>query len=258
MVKTRNRVESEANLALLEIIRAVKMEHPFWGYRHVCAYIRYHHKLKINRKRVYRLMKKFDLTVKKNERLRAKRTPLKEKIRTLEPNDVWGTDMTKIMIPDFGWAYLHVVLDWGSKMIVGFSLSERSKTEDWLDALNMAVNNQFPEGIKERKSATTVVSRLQFVMLKMIFFIQVLLRNPKGNADTERVIQRGFNLSQRIFLYQCKKGISCLGEKVYEFPHSSLGYVHMIISGGILHQGQRDMEHKTPLNRKSWFSSTFT
>ncbi len=241
MVKTRNRVESEANLALLEIIRAVKMEHPFWGYRHVCAYIRYHHKLKINRKRVYRLMKKFDLTVKKNERLRAKRTPLKEKIRTLEPNDVWGTDMTKIMIPDFGWAYLHVVLDWGSKMIVGFSLSERSKTEDWLDALNMAVNNQFPEGIKERKAGSlrlvsdhgcqpTSIRYAQECDILGISQVFASYGNPKGNADTERVMR---TIKEDLIypnefssINELRKALVVWVKKYNEeFPHSSLGYV---------------------------------
>jgi putative transposase len=69
--------------------------------------------------------------------------------QTIEPNCHWGTDMTKIMIPDFGWAYLHVVIDWGSKKLLSCKLSTRSKTTDWLDALNEAINVQFPQGIKK-------------------------------------------------------------------------------------------------------------
>ena len=57
--------------------------------------------------------------------------------------------MTKVMVDSWGWAYLHVALDWGSKKIIGWQLSPRSKTVNWLEALSGAVNEQFPEGIRE-------------------------------------------------------------------------------------------------------------
>jgi len=42
-----------------------------------------------------------------------------------------------------------IVLDWCTKEIIGYSLSMRSKTDDWLDAVEAAVTNRFPEGIRE-------------------------------------------------------------------------------------------------------------
>jgi len=42
-----------------------------------------------------------------------------------------------------------VVLDWYTKEIVGYSLGLQSRTEDWLKALNQAVNSRFPHGIKD-------------------------------------------------------------------------------------------------------------
>ena len=47
--------------------------------------------------------------------------------------------MTKIMVPSWGWVYLHVVLDWYSKKIVGYNLSCRSKAQDWREALALSV-----------------------------------------------------------------------------------------------------------------------
>lgn len=38
------------------------------------------------------------------------------------PNDVWGTDITYIRLED-GWAYLAAILDWYSRYVVGFALS---------------------------------------------------------------------------------------------------------------------------------------
>ena len=54
------------NAALLERIRALKAEHPFWGYRRIWAYLRYVDGLVVNQKRVYGVMKAADLLVKPN------------------------------------------------------------------------------------------------------------------------------------------------------------------------------------------------
>ena len=60
------------NGALLERIRELKADHPFWGYRRVWAYLRYIDGLTVNQKRVYGVMKANDLLVKPNPKLRAR------------------------------------------------------------------------------------------------------------------------------------------------------------------------------------------
>ena len=60
-------------------------------------------------------MKTHNLLVLKNKALKAPRKAAALKPRTIEPNRFWGIDMAKIMIPVFGWVYLHVVIDWGTK-----------------------------------------------------------------------------------------------------------------------------------------------
>ncbi len=54
------------NGALLERVRELKADHPFWGYRRVWAYLRYIDGLTVNQKRVYGVMKANDLLVKPN------------------------------------------------------------------------------------------------------------------------------------------------------------------------------------------------
>ena len=134
---------------MLSSIRLLKLEHPCWGYRRVWAYLRYRMNLDVNKKRIYRLMKEEGLLVRKNERLRASRYVERSKPVAERPNQYWGIDMTKVMSRYSGWVYLAVVLDWYTKEIVGYSVSARSRTEDWLEALNKAVNRIFPEGIRE-------------------------------------------------------------------------------------------------------------
>ncbi len=74
------------NEYLLERIKDIKAEHPFWGYRRVWAYLRYVDGLIVNKKRVYRLMRENNLTVKPNPRLIAKRVPERPKPRPVGSN----------------------------------------------------------------------------------------------------------------------------------------------------------------------------
>jgi len=192
----------ERNRFLLERIRGLKTKHPFWGYRRIWAYLKYREGLNLNKKRIYRLMKEEKLLVSKDTRVKAKRTkfPYKSKPKPTRPNQIWGMDMTKILIQGIGWVYLHIVLDWFTKKIVGYNLSFTSRTIDWLNALNTGLNNQFPYGIRDTLNGTLYLvsdngsqpTSIKFMQackdlnIKQIF---TSYNNPKGNADTERVLR---------------------------------------------------------------------
>lgn len=88
---------SLCNEYLLIRIKEIKAEHPFWGYRRIWAYLRYMDGLIVNKKRVYRLMREHNLTVKANQRLIAKRVSERPKPRPERPKQWWGIDMTKVM-----------------------------------------------------------------------------------------------------------------------------------------------------------------
>ena len=64
----------------------------------------------------------------------------------------------KVMIPAFGWVYLHVVIDWGTKKLLSTHMSLTSKSADWIEALNEAVNLQFPDGVKDATVIPELVS----------------------------------------------------------------------------------------------------
>jgi putative transposase len=186
----------ERNEAILKKIHKLKEEHPFWGYRRVWAHLSYVQNLIVNRKRVYRLMKENGLLVTKATRLKAKRTPLKSKPKAKTPNSYWGIDMTKFKTKE-GWSYLVIVLDWYSKKIVGSHLSNRSKTPDWLEALEAGVMSQFKEGSRGKKlklisdNGCQPTSRLFMETCNTLEIEQIFTsyNNPKGNADTERMMR---------------------------------------------------------------------
>lgn len=230
----------ERNKPLLERILELKAEHPFWGYRRIWAYLKYREGLPINKKRIYRIMQEQKLLVTKNMRLRACRTPMKAKIKANHLNQFWGIDMTKIKLRNWGWMYLVVVLDWYSKKIVGYSFRFKSETRDWLEALNQAAMNQFPQGVADAKERPALISdngcqptSEAFMKASSALGIKQIFtswNNPKGNADTERVMR---TIKEDLvwprewdFPFELERALKqWIHNYNTDYPHSSLGYL---------------------------------
>jgi transposase InsO family protein len=154
--------------------------------------------LSINRKRIYRLLKENNLLVRGDTRLLAKRTSGTRKPRPERANQWWGIDMTKVMTRA-GWAYVVLVVDWHSKKVVGHFCGEQSKSWHWLAALNKAVMRQFPGGIREtgielslmsdngsQPTSRSFMETCAGLGIRQAF---TAYNNPKGNADTERMMR---------------------------------------------------------------------
>ena len=243
--KRRVRRESPANVQLLERIRALKCDHPSWGYKRIAAWLRKREHLKANRKRVLRLMKADGLLVPKNLRLRATRrnsSTEKAKPKTIEPNRFRGTDMTRIMLPQSGWAYLHIVIDWGDKKLLAARLSRTSRSQDWITALEQAVASEFPMGIRDlpagydvpelvsdhgsQPTSTAFRGACEALGINQIF---ASYGNPKGNADTKRMmrtIKEDLIYSNDFQTFNELETALATRTKRYneEFLHSTLGY----------------------------------
>ncbi len=188
---------------------------------------------------MYRVMKENSLLVTKNMRLKAKRTPMRSKPIATKINQYWGMDMTKILFPD-GWGYLHIVKDWYTKEIVGWQFSKMSRTEDWLEALDVAINNRYPQGARAtawlpklitdngcQPTSERFMKACHTLGIKHIF---TSFNNPKGNADTERVMRtikedlvwvRDW-ASSFDFELAFKNWVDAYNS---DFPHMALGYM---------------------------------
>ena len=106
--------------------------------------------------------------------------------------------MTKVLTVE-GWAYLVIVNDWFTKKILGAFVDTRSRAADWLEAINRAVCRQFRQGIREsenlelnlmsdngsRPTSLAFMRECRVLGIKQAF---TAYNNPKGNADTERLI----------------------------------------------------------------------
>jgi len=173
------------------------------------------------------------------KKYKAKRVPQKSKPRANKPNQYWGIDMTKFTVNSIGWIYLVILLDWYTKKIVGWSLSLRSRTQEWLEAVNEANNKEFLDGVRgqglnlisDNGSQPTSKRFMQEMRILDINQIFTSYNNPKGNADTERVIRtikeellwiREFDTFEEAY-ESIKHWIEVDYNKLY--VHSSLGYM---------------------------------
>ena len=176
-------------------MQALKAEQPFWGDRRIGASLRFVEPQPVNQKRVLRLMREHHLLVRPNRQLKAKRTPTRNTPQPTKPNEWWGIDMTTVMVEGFGWVSSVLVLDWYTKKIVGDYAGMPCTARHGLEALDRAVNRQFPDGARGKGLSRMSDHGCQPTSTALMQACGILgiqqgctsYHNPKGHADTERV-----------------------------------------------------------------------
>jgi putative transposase len=137
--------ESELNLTLMRLIDEQYLKTPFYGWPRMTVYLQ---KLgyQINHKRVRRLMQLMGLQA-IYPKARPKNQPQKAHkvypylLRDLEivrPNMVWSADITYIPMPQ-GFMYLTAVIDWYSRYVLSWQLSNTLDGHFCLIALEQAL-----------------------------------------------------------------------------------------------------------------------
>jgi len=141
-------------------------------------------------------------------------------------------------VPQAGWVYFVVLLDWFNKKVLGWHVGLQAKSKEWISVLRDAVMNACPEGsreyeinlISDNSSQPTSVAFMKECGLLGINQAFTSYDNPKGNADTERFIR---TLKEEvIWLYEFEsveeakqKIAECIEKYNCEYVHSALGYL---------------------------------
>jgi len=137
--------ETAENLALMRRLDEQYMATPFYGSRKLAEV------LGVNRKRVQRLMRLMGL-----EAIYPRpRTTLRDRehriypyllrsVEVVRPNQVWSSDITYIPMPR-GFMYLTVILDWYSRYVLAWRLSNTLDGSFCLEALEEALGGERPE-----------------------------------------------------------------------------------------------------------------
>ena len=142
-------VESALNLQLMKLLDEQYMKTPFYGIRKMTAFLN-RQGYQINHKRISRLMKlmgieaiypKKHLSVVNNEN---KKYPYLLKDLIIDrSNQVWAMDITYIRLLK-GFIYLTVVMDWYSRFIISWKLSNTLDVYFCIEALEEALTKSSP------------------------------------------------------------------------------------------------------------------
>ena len=135
---------SEADLELMKLIDRCHMELPFYGSRRMVDWLGDEGHL-VNRKRVQRLMRTMGIVAiypKKNlsQPNQAHRVYpyLLRNLNIDRPNQVWATDITYLPMAR-GFVYLVAVIDWYSRRVLSWRLSNTLDSQFCVDALEDAI-----------------------------------------------------------------------------------------------------------------------
>jgi putative transposase len=229
--------ERSDEAALRQKIQELCGEFPTNGYRRIRVWLYKRHQLRVNHKRVYRIMKELGLLT-RSKGGTANRKKQSGRIPVTGSNQHFQVDMTKIWCGRDGWGYLFAVIDAYDKEIVGYSFSRFCRTDELLSAVNQALENRFPHGVKGRGLTIRSDNGCQMTSRRYVKALQDAgikqERTGYNNPDADAYIERWFRtlkeetvwLQEYTTFLEAKKDIDRY-IRFYnaERPHSALGYL---------------------------------
>jgi len=143
--------ESALNLALMRLIDQEYTRAPFYGYRKMTARLNNEHGYAVNHKRVARLMGLMGLQAiyprprtSLSDQQRQKYPYLLRGLDINRPNQVWASDITYLPMPT-GFMYLVAVMDWFSRFVIAWQLSNTLDRAFCLDVVRLALQKGRPD-----------------------------------------------------------------------------------------------------------------
>ena len=157
--------ETETNLALMRLVDEQFLETPFYGVRQMTWHLR-NEGHGVNEKRIRRLMRLMGLMPiyqKPNTSRPAKGHKtypyLLRDLRVDRPNQVWCADITYIPMRR-GFLYLVAVMDWATRTVLAWRLSNTLEADCCVEALTEAIHRFGAPDIMNTDSHTIEASSL--------------------------------------------------------------------------------------------------
>ena len=240
------------DLELMALIDQQYLKTPFYGSRRMTAWLR-NHGHQVNRKRVRRLMQLIGLEAIYRRPNTSKPNPghkvypyLLRGLEINRVNQVWATDITYIPMAR-GFLYLMAIMDWHSRYVLAWRLSNTLEVDFCVAALEEALSKGRPQifntdqGSQFTSEAFTSMLLAQAVQVSMDgrgrcmdnVFVERLWRSIKYEEVYLKAYQNGT---------EARKGIGAyLAFYNQERPHQALGYRS---PGQVFHAVS--LSHKSP------------
>ena len=228
--------ESEENLRWMRRIDEQYLERPYFGSRRMALWLSRTEGQPINRKRVRRLMQVMGIEAiypkpRTTQRCLEHRIYpyLLRDVEVVRPNQVWASDITYVPMA-CGFLYLVAVMDWYSRYVLSWRLSNTMDGGFCLEALEEALTIHRPEIFNTDQgvqfTATAFTSRLEQAGIAVSMdgkgraidnvFVERLWRTVKYEDVYLKEYETGSDLEAGLSSY--------FRFYSYERPHQSLGY----------------------------------
>jgi putative transposase len=203
----------ESDLLLCRLIDEEFTRHPFYGSRKVVVFLKTAGHI-VNRKRVQRLMRRIGLAGMapgpNTSRPHPEHKVYPYRLRgvpVVRPNQVWSTDITYIRLPR-GFAYLVAIIDWYSRRVLSWRISNSMEAAFCVDCLEDALRHHgTPEifnsdqGSQFTSAAFTDVLKREGVVISM---------DGRGRAFDNIFVERLWRSVKHEDVYL--KGYAAMGE----------------------------------------------
>jgi putative transposase len=144
------RSQKKSDEPLMRKIDEVYTKCPFYGGKRITKQL-HRDGLIVNHKRVERVMKEMGIEGLRPKKNTSKRHPqhpvfpyLLKGLNIQQPNQVWSTDITYLRLHD-GWLYLVALLDWHSRYVLSWQLSESLHSDFCVRNLKQALEVAQPQ-----------------------------------------------------------------------------------------------------------------
>jgi transposase InsO family protein len=234
--------KQKSDQELVKKIESVVLEFSGYGYRRVTKHLQ-RLGIRVNHKRVLRLMREHGLTKKRKRRFINTTNSnhgylvypnLVRDIAVTAINQVWVSDITYIrLLYDF--AYLAAIMDLCSRKVIGYSISDHINSSLALTALDMAIRDrQPPPGCIHHSDRGVQYACNDYIgTLKQFGFVISMSRpgNPYDNAYAESFFKtlkyEEVYLSDYRTLADARISLESFIEDVYNTKrlHSGIGYL---------------------------------
>lgn len=230
--------ESAENLSIMEAIDKIYTERPYYGSRKMVEQLK-KERIFVNRKRVSLLMKKMGIealyrkpNLSKPNKAHKKYPYLLKNFVPSKPIQVWSIDITYIPLRN-GFLYLVAIIDWYSRYIVSWRLSNTLDVRFCLEALDEAFSYGRPDIFNSDQgvqfTCEIFIRSLEEALVKISM-------DGKGRALDNVFIERFWRSLKYEDIYL----------KRYETGEEALAGIHAYIDFYNNERLHQSLEYKTP------------
>lgn len=254
--KSRSEREKE-DADLADKIEYLQTYYSCWGHRTITAQLRSVYDIKCNKKKVLRIMQKYNL-FKKQKRNFCITTDSNHNYRTYPNlirgikitgiNQLWVADITYIRI-ETGFVYLATILDVFSRKIVGYAISKNINHELTCAALIHALSDRNPEaGLIHHSDRGVQYACTDYVQILTNYNGIKISMSARGNPYHNAFAESFFKTlkQEEVYMWEYKSFTDVIDriptfiEDVYNKKrvHSSLGYLTPIQFESMIQEGK--------------------